>query len=150
MRPWFLTFVVTLATVGIPVFTANQTTTIHVDDDATPGGNGTAHAPYNNLPEAVAAAYAISGAVVIKVEPGAYGLAEPLVIERSLELRGSTEQVDSDDPWPTGEVAVGTGTRIFAINPLGSQSLIVIGRRDGGVLNGVRISGFVFEGAETG
>jgi len=138
-----------LVIVGIPVLAANQVV-IHVDDDAKPGGKGSVRFPYNNLPEAVAAAHATSSAVVIKVEPGDYALAEPLVIDRSLDLRGSTEQVDSDDPWPTGEVAAGTETRIFATNPLGSQSLIVVGRSDGGVANGVHISGFVFEGTATG
>ena len=122
---------------------------IHVDDGASPGGNGSGRFPYHNLPEAVAAAHAIAGPVVIKVEPGDYALAEQLVIERSVDLRGSTEQIESDDPWPTGEVAAGTQTRIFATNPLGSYSLLVVGRSDGGVLTGVRISGFVFEGTST-
>lgn len=123
---------------------------IHVDDDATPGGNGSGRFPYQNLPEAVAAAQAIAGVVAIKVEPGDYALAEPLVIDRSVDLLGSTEQVESDDPWPTGEVAAGTRTRIFATNQLGSYSLVVVGRGDGSVLTGVRISGFVFEGTATG
>jgi len=123
---------------------------IHVDDDATPGGDGSGRFPYHDLPEAVAAAHAIAGAVVIKVEPGDYVLTEPLVIDRQLELRGSTEQVESDDPWPTGEVAAGTETRIYASDPLRSYSLVVVGRGDGGVLTGVRISGFVFEGTATG
>jgi hypothetical protein len=132
----------------LPV-TVNQVV-IHVDDGATPGGNGSGRFPFRNLPEAVAAAHAIAGAVVIKVEPGDYPLAGPLVIDRPLDLRGSTEQVDGDDPWPTGEAAAGTETRIYASNPLGSYSLMVVGRSDGGVLTGVRLSGFVFEGTTTG
>lgn len=123
---------------------------IHVDDDATPGGDGSGRFPYQDLPAAVAAARAIAGPVVIRVEPGDYALAEPLVIDRPLELRGSTEQVDGDDPWPTGEAAAGTETRIYASDPLGSYSLVVVGRGDGGVLTGVRLSGFVFEGTSTG
>jgi hypothetical protein len=135
--------------VEIPFFGANQFV-IHVDSNATPDGNGSAKFPYNNLPEAVAVARATSGAVVIKVNPGNYALAEPLVIDRSLDLRGSTEQVSSDDPWPSGEVAAGTETRIFATSPLGSQPLVLVGRSDGIVVNGIHISGFVFEGTATG
>ena len=123
---------------------------IHVDDGAAPGGNGSARFPFPNLPEAVAAARAISGPVVIKVAPGDYPLAGPLVIDRPLDLRGSTAQVEGDDPWPTGAVAAGTETRIYASNPLGSYSLVVVGRGDGGVLTGVRLSGFVLEGTSTG
>ena len=129
--------------------TGNQLV-IHVDDDAAPGGNGSGRFPYNNLPEAVAAAHATSAAVLIKVEPGDYPLPEPLVIDRPLDLRGSTRQVESDDAWPTGESAPGTKTRILATNALGSEPLIAVGRADGAVLNGVRISGFVLEGTATG
>lgn len=129
--------------------TPNQVV-IHVDDGAAPGGNGTGRFPYHDLHDAVAAAHGIDGAVVIKVEPGDYGLSEPLVIDRSLDLRGSTEQVESDDPWPTGVAAAGTQTRIYATDPLRSYALVVVGRADGGVLTGVRISGFVFEGTATG
>jgi hypothetical protein len=122
---------------------------IHVDDDAAPGGDGTGSLPYDTLPEAVAAAHAAPGAVVIKVEPGDYALSEPLVIERSMDLRGSTEQVVSDDPWPSGEPAAGTETRVFSTNTSMAQ-LVRVGRADGGILSDVSIRGFVFEGTVIG
>ena len=122
---------------------------IHVDDDAAPGGNGTARFPFDNLPDAVDAARAVAGAVIIKVEPGNYALAETLVIDRSLDLRGSTEQVDDSDSWPTGEVIAGTATRVFASNPALTQ-LVLVDRGDGTVLGDVHIRGFVFEGTATG
>jgi hypothetical protein len=122
---------------------------IHVDDDARPGGNGTTRLPYRNLPEALAAAHAAPGAVAIEVEPGDYPQAQTLLIERSLDLRGSTKQLDSHDPWPSGSVAPGTQTRVFSTNP-DLEELILVGRPDRQVLRSVSIRGFVFEGPEDG
>lgn len=134
-------------TLFVPTTSAKQID-IHVDDDATPGGNGSARSPYTNLPDAVVAARSDPGAV-IKVEPGDYALAETLLIDRSLELRGSTKQVDTDDAWPTGEVVAGTETRVFSTNP-GLSQLILVGRADASVLEDVSIRGFVLEGTATG
>lgn len=131
----------------VPTTSAKQID-IHVDDDATPGGNGSARSPYTNLPEAVVAARANPGAV-IKVAPGDYALAETLVIDESMDLRGSTVQVDGDDRWPTGEVVAGTKTRVFSTNP-GLSQLILVGRADASVLKDVSIRGFVLEGTATG
>jgi hypothetical protein len=139
--------VIALAIMAPPVSAASQLT-IHVDDGASPGGNGSSRRPYTNLPDAVAAARATAGAVVIKVEPGDYPLAETLLIDRSIDLRGSTEQVDSDDPWPTGQVEPGTETRVFSTNP-GLVNMILVGRGDLAVLNHVTISGFVFQASTT-
>ena len=131
-----------------PRLRSAQARTIHVDDDAALGGNGSSRSPYNNLTDALADARTTSGGVVINVAPGDYALAETLVIDRSLELRGSTEQVDSDDPWPTGDVAEGTETRVFSTNS-GLSQLIQVGRGDLAVLNDVSISGFVFQSTTT-
>ena len=150
MRNWVVGLVIAFTAPAVPAFTAN-TVVIHVDDDAAAGGDGSGRFPYNNLPDAVAAARALSQTVVIKIEPGDYPLAAPLVIDRSLELRGSTEQVNrDDDPWPTGEVVPDTETRVFATSAIGSQPLIQVGHGDGTVLNDVRIRGLVFEGTATG
>jgi hypothetical protein len=146
MRSWVVALVVTFTAVAVPVFTAKPVT-IHVDDDAAAGGDGSGRFPYNNLPGAVAAARAFSQAVVIRVAPGDYPLAAPLVLDRSLELRGSTEQVDRDDDrWPSGEVVPDTETRVFATSAIGSQPLVQVGHVDGTVLNDVSIRGLVFEG----
>ena len=138
--------VVTLAAIfAAPAQTA-QTATIHVNDDAAPGGNGTSNSPFHNLADALAAARATSADVVIKVAPGEYATASPLVIDRPLELRGSSVLIEDADGWPTGDVATGTETRVFASNATLAQ-FILVGRSDGEVLSDVRIRGFVFQGA---
>src|SRR5262249_29428869 len=137
-----------LTTAPVPAKAA-PAVVIHVNDDAAPGGNGAKNAPFNNLPDAVEAARRLPGAVTIKVEPGDYALTETLLIDRPLDLRGSTEQVDGSDSWPTGEVVAGTATRLFALNPALTR-LVLVDRGDGTVLGGVDISGFVFEGTVTG
>jgi hypothetical protein len=150
MRSWVVALVVTFTAVAVPVFTAKPVT-VHVDDDAAAGGDGSGRFPYNNLPDAVAAAGAFSQAVVIRVAPGNYSLAAPLVIDRSLELRGSTRQVDREgDRWPSGEVVPDTETRVFATSAIGSQPLVQVGHVDGTVLNDVTIRGLMFEGTATG
>ena len=136
------------AFVSEAVAAPQKPTVIHVDDGAAVGGNGSGKRPYNNLPDAVAAARASSTQVVIKVEPGDYPLSSPLVLDFPVELRGSNEAVVvPDDPWPTGSIVAGTETRVFATAAMGSQPLIKIGRSDATVLTGVSISGFTFQGS---
>jgi len=122
---------------------------IHVDDNAAPGGDGSGRFPFDNLPDAVDAARTVPGAVTITVEPGDYALAATLVIDRSLHLRGSTEQADGADAWPTGEVVPGTETRVFASDPALTR-LVLVDRGDGTVLEDLDIRGFAFEGTATG
>src|SRR5262245_32733175 len=129
---------------GSPAHAADGGHVIHVDDDAPPGGGGTGAHPFEDPRWAVAAARAIPGTAVIKVEPGDYALGAPLVIDRSIDLRGSTEQVAGDDSWPSGEVVAGTETRVFSAAASLPQ-LIRVGRGDGGVLSDVSIRGFVLE-----
>jgi len=150
MRRVALTFIIFIfATVmAIPVHTA-QRVLIHVNDDVAPGGNGTARFPFNNLPEAVDAARTILGPVIIQVEPGDYPLTSTLVIDRSLELRGSTVQINHGDSLPTGQVVPGTATRIFASNATLTR-LLLVDRRDSTVLRNVKIRGFVIEGTAAG
>lgn len=138
---------VTLAAIFVAPAQTAQPRTIHVDDDAVPGGSGTASAPYNNLADAVAAAGTTSAAVVIKVAPGDYAIASTLVIDRPLELRGSSVLIDDADGWPTGDVAAGTETRVFASNAL--PQLVRVGRGDASVISDVTIRGFVFDGTST-
>ena len=146
-RVW--TLWIAFAVLAFPICMAADDVVIHVDDDAAPGGDGSGRSPYKNLPEAVAAARAASGEVLIKVKPGAYALSETLVIDRSLQLRGSTKQVDSDDAWPSGESTAGTEARVYSINPSLAQ-LIVVGRPDASVLENVTIRGFVIVGPAPG
>jgi hypothetical protein len=121
---------------------------IHVDDDAPDGGDGSSEFPFDNLPNAVDAARAIVGAVIVEVEPGDYPLASTLMIDRQLDLLGSTAQSAGADSWPTGEVVPGSLTRIFAADPMLTQ-LVVVDGGEATVLRDVDIRGFVFE-ATTG
>jgi len=145
----FAVFIFAPTGMTVPAHTA-QPVVIHVDDDAAPGGNGTARFPFKNLPDAVDTARTIFGQVVIQVEPGDYPLANTLVIDRSLlELRGSTVQINDADSLPTGEVVSGTATRIFASNATLPQLLLVEGGNST-VLHDVNIRGFVIEGTAAG
>jgi len=128
---------------------AKAATLIHVDDNAVPGGDGSGARPLDNLSDAIVAARDISGPVVIKVEPGDYPQPSTLIIDRPLEIRGSTEMVEGPDGWPTGEVVAGTETRVFATNPA-TQRLIGVGRADATVLHNVDIRGMVFEATAAG
>lgn len=123
---------------------------IFVDAGAAPGGDGSARFPYRDLKDAVAAADATPDSVLIEVRPGDYVLTEPLLIDRSLDLHGSTETIEGDDGWPTGDAAAGTEARIVAANPVGTQGLFVVGRGDASVMSDVSIRGFVFQGATNG
>lgn len=149
MRSLLFAVVVALAVLATPAQAAPHRV-IHVDDDAAPGGNGGARFPYNNLMDALAEARTISSAVVINVAPGDYAIESSLVIDRSLDLRGSSVLIEDADGWPTGAVAPGTETRILGTGPLGTQPLAAVGRSDGVVIDDVRIRGFVFEGKPDG
>ena len=61
--------------------------------------------------------------------PGITRSATTLVIERPLELRGSSVLTEDADGWPTGDVAAGTETRVFASNATLAQ-LIRVGQDD--------------------
>jgi hypothetical protein len=123
--------------------------TIHVDDDAAPGGDGSARFPYNNLPDAFSAAKASAGPVIIEAAPGRYSVDQSLVIDHSMELRGSSGLVKGADGWPTGEVVRGSETRIVGTALLGTDPLVAVGRPDGLPISGVTIGGFVFEATTT-
>ena len=145
-RGSFFAVVVALAALlATPAQTA-PATVIHVDDDALAGGDGSGRFPYDNLTEALARARTEAGAVAINVAPGDYAIDSSLVIDRPLELRGSSVLEHDDTGWPTGAVAAGTETRIRGTATLGTQPLLDVGRADAVVIEGVGIRGFVFEG----
>jgi hypothetical protein len=140
---------VALAALATPAQAA-ASRVIHVDVDAARGGNGSARSPYNNLKDALADARTTSAAVVINVAPGDYAIESPLVIDRSLDLRGSSVLIEDVGGWPTGAVAQGTETRIVGTGSLGTQPLVAVGRSDGVVIREVGIRGFVFNGTPLG
>jgi len=140
-----LLVVVALAVFATPAQAASRRV-IHVDDDAPLGGNGSARTPYANLTDALADASAASSDVLILVEPGDYAVESPLVIDRSLEIRGSSVLIDDAEGLPTGQVLTGTETRIVGTAPLGTQPLISVGRPDAIVIDDVEIRGLILEG----
>ena len=148
MRRWSVALGIALLAATV-LSAAEPPVIIHVDDDAAPGGNGTLLMPFNNLPDAVAAANGQAGFVTIKVAPGDYPLSEPLVIDRAVDLRGATEQLFDNESWPSGAYASSTASRIYSTNP-SMMRLIQVGRSDGSVLRTVSIRGFVFDGTATG
>ena len=85
----------TLAAVAPATAIAGQSDVIHVDDDASIGGDGSSRVPYKNIADALAEAATTSRAVVIDVVPGDYPVSSPLVIDRPLDLRGRAR-------WPRG------------------------------------------------
>ncbi len=123
---------------------------IHVDDGAPLGGNGSGRSPYNNLTDALTDANTTSAAVIVDVASGDYAIESSFVIDRPLDLRGSSVLIEDSDGWPTGEIVPGTETRIYATGSLGTQPLVAVGRSDAVVISDVGISGFVFEGTPAG
>jgi hypothetical protein len=121
---------------------------IHVDDDAAPGGDGSGRLPFDNLPDALAAARLAEGRAMIVIKPGDYEVPRTLVIDRAVELRGSTELIQGPDGWPTGDVVAGTATRVFASDPSMARLLLV--DQGTSVVSDVVISGFIFEGTVDG
>jgi hypothetical protein len=130
--------------------TAHARVVIHVDDDAGPGGDGSARAPFHSIADAVGRAASVDNALVV-VAPGRYEVSSSIRIASPMELRGSNAlEVDSDG-MPTGSVVAGTETRVVGTAALGPRPLISVGRSDGGVLTGIEIAGFSLEcGPETG
>jgi hypothetical protein len=139
--------------IGIAAFAtsvhAATVTSIYVNNTAAPGGDGSTRLPFNNLTDALSTAKVIVGSVVIAIAPGVYTIDHSLVIDRPLELRGSSVLVQGADRRPTGEVVQGTETRIVGTSTLGTTPLVAVGRTDGVVISGVTISGLVFDAIPT-
>lgn len=117
---------------------------IHVDDDAGPGGDGSGRFPFDNIPDALARAASLGGAVVI-VEPGQYPVSNTLQIQSPIDLRGSNVMEVDDAGRPTGSIAPGTETRIVGTAALGTGALVSVGPSAGGVIQGVEIRNFSFD-----
>src|SRR5262249_48659943 len=103
---------------------------IHVDDNAQPGGDGTAKTPYSNIADAVSRAQALGGGVVV-IEPGRYELTSTVRIPCPIDLRGSNVPDLDTTGWPTGSVLAGTETKIVGTAALGANPLVIVGRTDG-------------------
>jgi hypothetical protein len=123
--------------------------TIHVDDDAAPGGDGSADAPFDNLPAAVAHAREQAGPdrpVAIRLAPGVYPQSETLSIDFPVALRGSNQMSVDQDGWPTGELAPGSDTVILGTAELGADTMVKIGAEAGPVLRrGVTVRDLTFD-----
>jgi hypothetical protein len=102
--------------------------TLFVDASAA-GGDGSARAPFPSIAAAVAEGKAAwtahaARAVQIHVAPGQYPLTAPIVIDYPVQLLGSNELLVDGDGRPTGTVAGGTETRVFAASSYGAAPLI--------------------------
>jgi hypothetical protein len=117
---------------------------IHVDDDARPGGDGSARLPFDNIADALARAAFLGGAVVV-VEPGQYPVSSTLRVQSPVDLRGSNVMEVDDAGWPTGSIAPGTETRIVGTVALGTGALVSVGSSASGVIQGVEIRNFTFD-----
>jgi hypothetical protein len=117
---------------------------LHVDDDARPGGDGSARFPFNNIANALARAASLGGAVVV-VEPGQYPVSSTLQIQGPIDLRGSNVMEVDDAGRPTGVIAPGTETKIVGTTALGTANLVSVGPSAGGVIQGVEIRNFTFD-----
>lgn len=122
--------------------------TIHVDDDAAPGGDGSARRPFHRLQDAVAEANSRSKAPVIQMAPGTYELTETLKIENSMTINGSSELEFDFANLPTGRVAdPSTETRIVASPEL--QRLMISVGKDGAVIRDVKLRRLVMQNSAT-
>jgi hypothetical protein len=110
---------------------------LHVDAAAAAGGNGSGRAPFQNIPDALAAARALSAEeIVIKVAPGVYPAAATLRLDiPNLELRGSDGVQRDDGGWAVAILDAGTQTRITGTAALAADAAILIAADDVAIRN---------------
>jgi hypothetical protein len=134
MKPLFILLMTALAL---------QAQVIHVDDDASPGGDGSARKPFNNLPEAVAYANTASKNLTIHIAPGRYEVNETMHIQRGMTIMGSDLiELDSDE-LPTGNSDPASETRIVGGDAIIS-TMISVGK-NGEVIQDVKFSGLTLQ-----
>jgi hypothetical protein len=114
--------------------TTAYATGMHVDDDAQPGGTGSAGRPFNNLPDAIDQARQLGGGVRIMIAPGVYELTETLAIDFPVVLLGANEMEDDGSGWPSGKVAPNTETVILSTAALGMNDVVKVGSETGPVI----------------
>ena len=143
MRKWILGLAIVGVFAAAPMLGARHIE-LFVDDDAELGGNGSSKKPFRTLEEAVAAAPSSSNLVIINVAPGEYPLTQTLVIDRSMELRGSTMQHADGTQFASGDVDESTVSRLYAAGA-GMVDLIRVEGANGAITTDVTIRGFVLE-----
>lgn len=145
MRRWILGLTLVGVVAAAPMLRARQAV-LYVDDDATPSGNGTSKKPFQTIADAIAAAQGFSERVLINVAPGDYPQSSTLVINRSMELRGSTIQRRHGGQFPSGDADPDTATRIYADFPAPDMTdLIRVEGPSRSTTSDVTIRGFIFD-----
>ena len=141
---------------------ASNNVKLYVDAAASPGGNGSNHAPYRRITDAVNTARVIwqadnTAKIEIRVEPGTYAGSYsntnpnkenlPIVLDiPDLKLKGSTSLLIDAGGLPTGEFEPGKNTLLIAQPPLAANQSLVIIAPTSPVLTGrgVEVSKFSF------
>jgi len=142
----------------------HRRSTVFVDSQAGPGGDGSRGAPYQTITRAVQGAREIRAErrnrIIVRVAPGEYVEDFPIYLNMSnFELRGSTQLIEDEDGLPgnCGSdlvpapcVEPGTETVIMPVRPLtvGQVLLVIAPTRDSPAdrVTDVSIRGFIFDG----
>jgi hypothetical protein len=123
-------------TEGVDDLSLAFVSSMHVDDDARPDGNGSPGRPFDNLPDAIDQARGLGGGVRIMIAPGVYELTETLAIDFPVILLGANDMEDDGSGWPSGQVAPDTETVILSAAALGTNDLVKVGSETGPVIEG--------------
>src|SRR6185295_12243542 len=118
--------------------------TVHVDAKGPANGNGSAQAPFNNIPAAVAYANALKGSATIHVGPGRYEITDTIRIEKGLTLQGSNELEIDEQGWPTGNLVDHANETRIVGGPALTTVLISAGKA-GEVIEGVKLQGLTLQ-----
>jgi hypothetical protein len=123
---------------------AAGTAVLHVDAQAAPNGNGSGQAPFQDLDAAVTLANQLGGARIL-VAPGRYDVNATIRVETPVFIIGSNVMQLDADGLPTGVLEPGTESTVVATSVLGANTLMIVGRANGAVLQGVTIANLTFE-----
>lgn len=133
-----------LVFIGAAIASAMVGQTIYVDDNANPGGDGSATFPFQNLPAAVREANARNFKSKIQLAPGRYELNETLRIERGMSIVGSGQPQLDGKKLPTGLLQNGASESLIVSSPTMTQLMIFVGK-DGEVIRDVKFEQLTLE-----
>jgi hypothetical protein len=117
---------------------------LHVDSAAAAGGDGSGRRPYQNVGDAVNRANAEGGAQIV-VAPGTYPVATTIKIQSPVSILGSNVMSFDTDGLPTGVVSPGTESRLVGTPGAAGDTMLLIRRDDGGIINGVKLANLTIE-----
>jgi hypothetical protein len=106
MRHWLLGCLLAVMSTAAPMLSPRTPSLFLSTDGTLPGGNGSARLPYRKLQDAIATGERVVSVQDHQSRAGEYVLRAPLLVERPVDLRVSTELIEDLDGWPTGDVEV--------------------------------------------